>query len=161
YGGEGDEARANEIAARGLAQIRGGIKVDYPIMSDAEFFARGEPLANDRALFVVGRENKVLAALEAEANRIGETFPIRFESGAVAGGTERVTGRELGAAFVRPNPARTDRYVVVLGGADVAGTLRALSLPEVLPDFVVWDEGLAPSRWQILLGAGSVRAGGF
>jgi hypothetical protein len=49
----------------------------------------------------------------------------------------------------------------VVAGTDVPGTLRALSLPELLPDFVVWDERLAPSRGQLLLGAGSVRAGGF
>ena len=62
---------------------------------------------------------------------------------------ERFTGRELGAAFIRPNPARPDRYVVVVAGADVTGTLRATSLPDLVPDFVVWDEGLAPSRTEL------------
>jgi hypothetical protein len=56
---------------------------------------------------------------------------------------------------------RPDRYVAVLAGADIPGTLRALSLPDLLPDFIVWDEAIAPSRGQILLGAGSARAGGF
>jgi hypothetical protein len=31
----------------------------------------------------------------------------------------------------------------------------------LLPDFVVYDADVAPARWQMLLGAGSVRAGGF
>ncbi|MBS2013438.1 MAG: prolyl oligopeptidase family serine peptidase [Deltaproteobacteria bacterium] len=158
--GAGDEARANEQVARAFAKIRYGVTVSYPVMSDAEFFAKNEPLANDRALFLVGRANKVLAALKAQA--AGPlAFPIDVEDGAVVIGKERLTGRELGAAFIRPNPARPDRYVVVVAGADVPGTLRATSLPDLAPDFVVWDETLAPSRGQVLLGAGALRAGGF
>jgi hypothetical protein len=125
------------------------------VLSDAEFLAKSEPLANERALFLVGRENRVLAALEHAS-----AFPIHVEGGAVTVGQQRITGKELGAAFVHPNPLRPDRYVVVVAGADVPGTLRAMSLPDLLPDFVVWDEAIAPSRGQVLLGAGSLRAGG-
>jgi predicted esterase len=153
---DASEARANEQVARAFAKIRPGVQVSYPIMSDTEFLAKSEPLANDRALFLVGRTNLVLAKLEAMG-----AFPIRIEAGAVTVGSERFTGKELGAAFVRPNPARPDRYVVVVAGADVPGTLRALSLPDLLPDFVVWDERVAPSRGQVVLGAGSLRAGGI
>jgi predicted esterase len=156
YGAEDGEARANEQVARSFAKIRPGVQVAYPVMSDTEFFAKNEPLANDRALFLVGRSNRVLAALEKTA-----PFPIHVEAGAVTAGRERFTGKELGAAFVRPNPARADRYVVVVAGADVSGTLRATSLPDLLPDFVVWDEGIAPARGQVLLGAASLRAGGL
>jgi hypothetical protein len=155
-----EEARANERVARGFAE-RAGIPTAYPIMSDAEFLAKKEPLGHDRALFLVGRTNKVAAALDAIAASATTPFPIHVEAGAVTVGKERFTGRELGGAFVHPNPARPDRYVVIVAGADVAGTLRALSLPDLLPDFVVWDEGVAPARGQILLGAGSLRAGGL
>ena len=153
---DGEEARANEQVARAFAKIRPGVQVSYPVMSDAEFLAKNEPLANDRALFLVGRDNRVLAALERAA-----TMPIHVDSGGVTIGRERLTGKELGAAFIRPNPLRPDRYVVVVAGADVAGTLRATSLPDLLPDFVVWDEAVAPSRGQVLLGTGSLRAGGL
>ena len=160
--GDGDEARANEQVARAFAKIRPGVQVSYPIMSDTEFLAKGEPLANDRALFLVGRDNRILAALERAAVPPAP-FPIHVEAGAVTIGIgrERFTGKELGAAFVRPNPARPDRYVVVVAGADVPGTLRATSLPDLLPDFVVWDEAVAPSRGQVLLGSGSLRAAGL
>jgi predicted esterase len=156
YGSADGDARANEQVARSFAKIRPGVQVAYPVLSDVEFFAKNEPLANDRALFLVGRENRVLAALEHAS-----AFPIHVEAGAVTVGQQRFTGHELGAAFVRPNPLRPDRYVVVMAGADVPGTLRAMSLPDLLPDFAVWDEGLAPSRGQVLLGAGSLRAGGL
>jgi poly(3-hydroxybutyrate) depolymerase len=150
------QTRANLEVAREWALRGWGIEVDYPVMSDAEFLALGEPLANDKALFLVGnaRSNRVLRALEPE-------LPIRVDGDAIVLGGERLTGIELGAAFVRPNPRRPDRYLVVIEGVDARGTWRSLSLPSLLPDFVVYDEHVAPSRGQMLLGAGSVLAGGF
>lgn len=149
-------ARANEEVARAFATIRWGVSVRYPILSDAEFFARGEALANDKALFLVGnaRGNRVVRALEAD-------LPIRVDGDAVVLGGQRITGSQLGAAFVRPNPRRPDRYVAVVLGVDALGTWRALSLPDLLPDFVVYDERVAPARGQMLLSAASVRAAGF
>lgn len=155
-----DEARANERVARGFAN-RPGVHASYPVMSDAEFLARGEPLAHERALFLVGRGNEVLARLEEAASGAGAPFPIRVGAATVTVGREAFTGRELGAAFIHPNPLRPSRYVVVVAGADVPGTLRALSLPDLLPDFVVWDERVAPARGQLLLDGAALRAGGF
>lgn len=171
---DGDEAKANVQIAKAFAE-RPGIPASYPMLSDTDFLARNEPLANDRSLFLVGRDNKVLRALEA-ANAAaastgtsasagggggGAAFPIHVEAGAVTIAGQRITGREVGAAFVYPNPLRADRYVVVVAGADVAGMLRAESLPEFLPDFVVWDAALAPARGGVLLGSATLRAGGF
>jgi hypothetical protein len=161
YGKDPDDARANEETARALARGRYGMDIDYPVMSDEEFFARNEPLANDRALFLVGRKNRVLAAVEEAAAKRGAPLPIRVREGAVEIGKETLTGRELGAAFIHPNPVRRDRYVVVVAGADVPGMLRATSLPDLLPDFVVWDHRVAPARGHLVLGSASVRAAGF
>lgn len=155
---DGDEARANQEVARAFAKIRWGVHVAYPMMSDTEFLAKNEPLAHDRALFLVGRGNKVLAALTQKS---GVAMPIEIDAGVVRVGKEKYTGKELGAAFIRPNPVRPDRYVVVMAGADVAGMLRALSLPDLLPDFMVWDEQVAPARGAVLLGSGSFRAAGL
>ena len=159
-----DEVRANERVARAFAN-RPGVVASYPVISDAEFIAQNEPLANERALFLVGRGNRVLSALEGTAAAAGSPFPIRIERGrvSIARGTEveRISGREVGAAFIHPNPARPDRYVVVVAGADMPGTLRSLSLPDLLPDFVVWDAAVAPARGQLLLGGGTLRAAGL
>jgi len=155
-----EDARANERVARGFAD-RPGIPTTYPVVSDLEFLAMKEPLANDRALFLVGRTNKVFAALDSAATNASVPFPLHVDAGGVTLGKERLTGREVGGAFIHPNPVRPDRYVVVVAGTTTEGTLRALSLPDLLPDFVVWDEAVAPARGQILLGAGSLRAGGF
>ena len=154
------QTRANEEVARAWAQIRWGTTVKYPILSDAEFEERGEPLENERSLFLVGnaRSNRIVRALEPE-------LPIAIESDGVVLATgdapKTISGSQVGAAFVRPNPRRPDRYVVVVEGVDALGTWRSLSLPDLLPDFIVWDEQVAPSRGQMLLGAGSARAAGF
>jgi hypothetical protein len=88
-------------------------------------------------------------------------LPIRIDGDAVVVGNARITGNEVGAAFVRPNPKRSDRYLVVVEGTSALGTWRSLSLPDLLPDFVVWDVSVAPARGQMLLGAGALRAAGF
>ncbi len=150
------QAQANEEIARAWASIRAGVTVKYPVISDAEFIARGEALANERALFLVGnaRTNRVVRALESD-------FPIRVDGNAIVAGTERFTGNQLGAAFIRPNPKRADRYVVVVEGIDALGTWRSLSLPELLPDFIVYDDQIAPARGQMTLGGATAKAAGF
>jgi predicted esterase len=156
------QARANEEAARGWARVRWGVHVDYPIVSDVEFLARGESLANDRALFLIGnaQSNRLVRELEP-------SLPIRIEGDDVVVGEKhfgpkegKVGHSQLGVAFVRPNPRRPDRYVVVVEGVGPLGTWRSTSLPDMLPDWVVFDEDVAPARGGLLLGAGTVRAGG-
>jgi poly(3-hydroxybutyrate) depolymerase len=150
------DTRANEEVARQWAAMRWGVTVEYPVMSDVEFLAEQQPLANPRALFLVGsaRTNAVVRALDAR-------LPVHVDADAVVVGRERYTGRELGAAFVAPNPERADRYVVVVEGVTALGTWRSLSLPDMIPDFVVYDADVAPARGQMILGSGSVRAAGF
>lgn len=151
------QTRANQEVAESWAKIRWGVDVRYPILSDVEFFDRGESLANDRSLFLVGNaaSNRVLAALERD-------LPITLKNGQiVTSNGQKFSGSEAGAAFIRPNPRQPDRYVVVVEGVSALGTWRSLSLPDLLPDFVVYDERVAPSRGQIVLGPGSVLAAGF
>lgn len=156
------QARANEETARGWAKVRGGIHVDYPVVSDTEFFARGESIANDRALFLVGNAASNRAVRELESD-----FPIRVDGDAIVVGETRIEAADgpadrsqLGAAFIRPNPRRPDRYVVVVEGVGPLGTWRSLSLPDMLPDYVVYDAGVAQARGSLLLGAATIRAGG-
>ncbi|MGA3122521.1 MAG: alpha/beta hydrolase-fold protein [Polyangiaceae bacterium] len=158
-----EQARANEEVARAWAKVRWGVRVDYPVVSDVEFLARGESIANERALFLVGnaKSNAIVQELEP-------SLPIRIESDEIVIGSTRVAARDgtpdrsqMGATFIWPNPRRADRYVVVVEGLGPLGTWRSLSLPEMLPDFVVYDGGVTPARGSTVLGAGTLRAGGF
>ncbi len=157
------QARANEETARAWARVRWGIHVDYPVMSDVEFAAKGEAVGNDRALFLVGnaRSNAVVRELEPG-------LPIRIEGDDVVVGGAHVTASDggadrsqLGVAFIYPNPKRNDRYVVVVEGVGALGTWRSTSLPDMLPDFMVYDAGVGPARGALILGGASVRSGGF
>jgi hypothetical protein len=51
--------------------------------------------------------------------------------------------------------------VVVIAGVDVPGTLRAMSLPDMLPDYVVYDRRLAAARGQLVLGKAELVEGGL
>jgi hypothetical protein len=51
--------------------------------------------------------------------------------------------------------------VVVVEGVGALGTWRSLSLPDMLPDYVVYDEDVGSADGQLTLGAAQVRAGGF
>jgi hypothetical protein len=157
------QTRANEEAARAWAKVRWGVRVSYPILSDVEFAARGEALANDKALVLVGnaRSNALVRALEP-------ALPIRIEGDDVVVGGVHVKPTDgpadrsqLGAAFIYPNPKRPDRYVVVIEGVGALGTWRSASLPDILPDYVVYDAGVAPARGALILGGASVRSGGY
>jgi poly(3-hydroxybutyrate) depolymerase len=155
------QATANEAVAREWARVRPGVRVDYPVMSDVEFLSAGESIANDRALFLVGnaKSNGVLREIETQ-------MPIRIEDGAVVVGDTRIVPKagdlpQLGVAFIRPNPRRPDRYVAVVEGVGALGTWRSLSLPDMLPDYVVFDEDVAAARGRLTLGSATVRRAGF
>ena len=107
------------------------------------------------------KSNRVVSELDPD-------FPIHIDGDDVVLGEKRfapkdgtASASQLGAAFIRPNPRRPDRYVVVVEGVGPLGTWRSLSLPEMLPDFVVFDEDVSPASGQLSLGAGKVRAAGF
>jgi hypothetical protein len=172
------QARANEDAAKAWAKVRWGVDVEYPVMSDTEFYAKGEAVANERALFLVGnaKSNRVVRELEP-------SLPIHIEGDDVVVGTKHVSPKDgrsaapprpgqdqgdgktedsqLGVAFVWPNPRRADRYVVVVEGVGPLGTWRSTSLPDMLPDYAVFDEGVAQARGQLLLGGASFRLAGY
>ncbi len=157
------QARANEEVARQWARDHAGVRIDYPVLSDAQFYSQGQAVANDKALFLVGNAKSNLVVRELEPD-----LPIRIDGDAVLLGTTRIASLEgsadrcqLGAAFIRPNPRRPDRYVVVVEGVGALGTWRSLSLPDMLPDYVVFDDGVAAARGQLALGAATVRAAGF
>jgi poly(3-hydroxybutyrate) depolymerase len=158
------QARANEEAARAWARVRAGVHVDYPVVSDREFLANGEPIANDKALFLVGNAKSNLLVRELEPS-----LPIRIDGDDVVLGTRHIGAQDgepadrsqLGVAFIHPNPRRPDRYVVVVEGVGPLGTWRSASLPDMLPDYVVYDEGVERARGMLMLGPADVRAAGL
>jgi poly(3-hydroxybutyrate) depolymerase len=164
YGTESPElARVSEDVARGFATMRYGTTVQYPVISDRELYASGGDLKADRSLFLVGTSasNRVLRELEADLPMRIETAGGPDATRALVLGGKRFAGPGVGASYIYPHPRRPGRYVVVVTGLDAEGIWRGLSIPDLSPDFLVYDAKIAPAKGQTLLGSASILAGGL
>jgi hypothetical protein len=146
--------RANRELAHHFATRYGG-SARYPIITDAAA-ATNPSLVRGRSWFLVGpgASNRLTA-------RVVGRLPIRVDGEAIVAAGRRLRGPGVGALSIHPNPLDGERYVVILQAPDARGIWRAASLPKLLPDFVIYDDGVAPSTAQQILGAGHVIAAGF
>jgi hypothetical protein len=101
-------------------------------------------------VILVGNEqtNIVLA-------RIAARLPIRITTDGVRLGSRTIKRPDAGATFIYPNPEAPRWYVKVVGGSSARSYKLALkSLPRYLPDYVVFDEGIARrGRFRPVVGA--------
>jgi hypothetical protein len=94
------------------------------------------------------------------------SLPFRVKNGSITAvsGSDTIKewkGKDLGVAFVYPNPKHPQHLILVLEGTGALGTLRAIALPELLPDFMVFDQRIATARGSIVLGGAPTLAAGF
>lgn len=147
------EARLNARVAQSWAH-RAGIRVRYPVVRDDSYT---EAMGVGRTLVLVGSpaSNRLLAQRMAR-------LPLRVEQDAITVGTTRYQGNELGAVFATHDPDAPERTLVVITGSTALGAWRSRSLPDLLPDFVVYDRSVGPARGRVLLGArANVLAAGY
>jgi hypothetical protein len=83
--------------------------------------------------------------------RMQSALPIRVEGGVLRTHDRAITGA-TGALFVAVSPDAEDGRVVVATGTSAFGVWRSRFLPELLPDFVTYDDGVAPARGRVILG---------
>jgi predicted esterase len=152
------QTRANRDTARAWGRVRWGVDTRYPIIADTELT---DALAEAHSLVLVGNatSNRIVRALEPK-------LPFRVTSRGVSAnvnGQRKRTwfGSDLGVAFVYPNPEHPARYVLVLEGTNALGTFRSMALPDLLPDFAVYDERVAPARGQLSLGDAALLGAGL
>jgi hypothetical protein len=113
-------------------------------------------MAASHGLLIVGPpEANVLA------RRLAPELPIHVVDGGIELAGHVYRGREVGTMFIHPNPEHPAQYVVLIEAPTRAGLLRALSLPRLLPDFVVYDHRVALARGQMILRHASILAGGM
>jgi hypothetical protein len=149
---------ANRIAAKALAKLRNGVQIDYPIVDDV---ALDDARAATHSLVLLGGagSNRWTAKLEA-----AQPTPLRVSPGKVVVGAKTYEGEQLGAMFVRPSPfASKDapRSVIIAAGASASATLHLIAVPELVPDWVVFDRGVLPAKGQQLVTPGSYVAAGM
>jgi poly(3-hydroxybutyrate) depolymerase len=146
-------AAANREVAETFARGRHGISIAYPVLRDRDL---SDAVARDHALFLVGTADDHLVL-----RQIAPRLPIAAIAGELRVGSRRLAGPEIGALFVYPDPRRPDRYVVVLTAPSVAGIYRALSLPDLLPDFIVYDARVAAAAGEPVLDGNAPLVAGF
>lgn len=154
YGSERSSTlRANREVAERFGRFHQGMTLSYPVVADR---AVTPELTRTHSLVLVGtpEDNSVLRALRGQ-------LPIEASGDGVRVAGKTYSGEHVGAIFIHPNPQEPDRYVVVITAPNVGGIWRALSLPQLLPDFVIYDVNLRDAATQQVLGNARVRAAGF
>ncbi len=150
------QVRANAEVARAWAHIRWGVDAKYPVLADTEL---DDTTSASHSLVLVGNAASNRAVRELETSLpfrvVGDKVLAYPRTSAKAG--EKAApiawrGTHLGVAFIYPNPKHPNRYVLLIEGTSSFGTLRSLALPDLLPDYIVYDERIASARGQILLG---------
>jgi predicted esterase len=123
----------------------------FPVVADVKMAS-----TKGQNLFLVGSKSSNALVRDLDAR-----LPFGIDGAGVRLGDKRLLGDgELGLAAVFPNPDDPAHVIVCVEGVSVRGLLRSLSLPGNLPDFIVFDSGLAGAAGEQVLGASRVLAGG-
>lgn len=150
------QTEANRLTAERLSMYAPWVDLRVPVKADVD--VSDEELAH-RSVVLVG--NPSSNALTARVAPDLEAAGFRFEAHALTVGDERFEGDAVGLSVIRPSPFAPDRYLVVHAGVGPEGTLSARYLPELAPDWLVYDDGLRETFGDRILGARKVLAGGF
>jgi hypothetical protein len=147
------QTEINRHLAWKLREVRDNATAIYPVIPDT---ALTPEIVATRSLALIGNpaSNAVLA-------RLADRLPIQFQPGAIVAGGRRHEGPEIGTMFVHPNPENPDRYVLVVAGVTERGTALADHLPELVPDWVVFDRGVVPAQGMTLIHGAAFRDAGF
>jgi len=155
YGTQNPQTHAiNRLVATHLFEARYGVNLQIPVLADVDFELNQGGV--ERVVYV-GRPDDHL-----QLARIADRLPVKVEGGRMTFGGKQFDEPDVGAVFVYPDPDRRDRLLGVVTANGPEGLLRALALPLLVPDFVVFDRGLDAAAGEPILGpAAFVRAGGF
>ncbi|MFO0747762.1 MAG: prolyl oligopeptidase family serine peptidase [Myxococcota bacterium] len=150
------QTEANRLAAERLSMYAPWVALRVPVKADV---AVSDDDLVGRSLVLVGNpaSNALTARVAPDLAKAG----ISFEAHALVVGGERFEGDDVGISVIRPSPFDPDRYVVVHAGVGPEGTLSSRYLPELTPDWLVYDEGIRAVFGDRILGPRSVLAGGF
>lgn len=147
------QTESNRMTAEHLALYDAYSGGRFPVKPD---HAVAEADLAARSVVLVGnpKSNRVTALL-------GDALGVRFETGALLFRDKRYEGDTVGISVIRPNPRDAAQYVVLHAGVGWRGTLAARHLPQLAPDWLVYDERLTTQRSELLLGGRPVLDGGF
>jgi hypothetical protein len=90
-------------------------------------------------------------------------LPAQFEANAIVLRGKRYEGEDMAISFIWPHPRDPKEYVVVHAGTTFRGTLASRHLPQLAPDFLIYDRKMTIERGELLLDrrGPAVKEGGF
>ena len=125
------QARANEEVARAWARVRWGVQRRLPGHERRRVLRAGRA-ARERPRALPRRQREVQPRRARARAVVPDPRSTATTSWSATGASRRRTATadrsQLGAAFIRPNPRRPDRYVVVVEGVGAARHV-ALAVP--------------------------------
>ena len=125
----------------------------FPIAADTE--ATAADLAQKSLILIGGpASNRVTADFIS-------SLPVRFEANALTVRGKRYEGRDLGVSLIHPHPKNEAEYIVLHAGVGDRGTLASRHLPQLVPDYLVYDGRITVQRGELLLDKRTVLEGGF
>ena len=147
------QTEANKIVAEHFSSADHWAAARFPIKADRD--VTDEELTG-RSLVLIGgpASNKITAMFAAG-------LPATFEPGALVFRGKRHEGDDVGVSFIHPHPRDPKEYIVIHAGTTFRGTLASRHLPQLAPDFLVYDKGILTMRGELLLDRRTVRDGGF
>ncbi|MCC6619756.1 MAG: prolyl oligopeptidase family serine peptidase [Deltaproteobacteria bacterium] len=150
------QVEANRLTAERLAYHSPWIDLRVPVKADVD--VTDDDLIG-RSLVLVGNPttNRLTRRVEADLAKAG----LRFEAGAIVLGARRFAGEDVGVSLIRPSPFDPNRYLVVHAGVGIEGTLSARYLPDLAPDFLVYDSRMRAVFGDKILGPREALYGGF
>jgi hypothetical protein len=143
----------NRAVAEHATRYNNRSDISMPIFADTE--VREEQLT-DRGIVLIGNPKSNLITARAVAK-----LPVTFDDKGLTLGARRFDGAEVGISMINPSPFDPDHYVVLHAGVTGEGTLSSRHLPEVVPDYLVYDSRIRAGNWGPLLDKREVLAGGF
>lgn len=143
----------NLLVARDHAQINPRTEAHFPIKADSEVTEQDR---KEKTLILIGgpSSNSVTA-------QVADQLPVKFTADALEMGGERYTGEDVGVSLIWPSPFSDDQYLVLHAGRGFVGTLASRHLPEMAPDYLIYDARMMEQWGATLLDRRPVLAGGF
>lgn len=147
------QTEANRAAAEHFSSADQWAAARFPIAMDRDVT---DAEMTGRSLVLIGgpASNSVTAALAA-------SLPVQFEPDAIVLRGKRYEGEDVGVSFIWPHPRDANEYVVVHAGTTFRGALESRHLPQLAPDFLVYDARITAMRGELLLDRRAVLDGGF
>lgn len=147
------EAEANLLTAEAVRSFSPWITARAPILRDVD--ATAADLRGRHVVLVGGPRSNL------HTRAIADSLPVRFEDDALVFDGVRYEGADVGISTILPSPFDPGHALVLHAGVGAEGTLSARYLPELAPDWLIYDSRLRATWGDYVLGRRDVLAGGL